>query len=1379
FNVTDQVLIRFNTTSDCSNEGLITNASEFSIELRSPLGNWEGCSPIYNEYDGWYNCTWDSTGKKEGWWDIRLNSSKGYYNSNSSVYNNWFWLENVNATSENISVYVYNYALGDWEELSLDEYRGWSSYFNFTIDIYDQEGDMITCNLYLKRNSTNTWEKVGSYTITGTPGIPTEGTCWVAYQGFSCEDIGINSFKWEIKNGEPANYYNTTPINLPKLRESDTLLVLIQGNNSFVNRSSGIQPLSVNIFDTEKNSIVEGANVSFWITHDGTNYQLDIVNQTDSLGNATYYFDPDCSYSVGLQKWKAGVTDTCYIDTNTSDYYITIIGSQVPTILEPNGENYLRGTNVTLRANLKDECLNYLNESNVTFRIKNENGRVFECEEVKAEGSGNYSCTLNTSYPIVLPARWYNVTVESTKDLYLQNSTLKKNAFFIETKPVLWDAIAYPSDDGGWGETWYFRVNFTDEDLDTNTIYLYLNRSFGWINLLTYDSGINKTIVFTYSSFSGSEIGTRQFYFKAEDTRGYETNTSIRSFYLDKDDVRIEHLYGNGTVYNRSALPKLKFKVRVFDTDKNQSLGANRQGIFYITKDRTHYISTNYYYTDTSGNLTLNDITVDCSFEVGPQKWKAGTKDDNWYKDVNSSEFVFTVITVNLSANLSEPEGQSFLKGIDNIEIIGTVKDDCGYVSGANVRFVVPQTNYECIATDLGNGTYVCTIPASVHSDWSTGWYDVKMKVSKQYYNGTEILKTNAFFLATKPQFTTAPIILSQQGGSTGGWGETWTFQIYVKDEDYNQVNVSLYINLSSGWELIDSTLISATPTPQLVEFSGHSFNCEHIGTRDVKFVAVDELNYSSSSSIAQMNIEKDDVTVTFVSPYSFTLTREGDDNATLTIRVSDADRAVYITANTSYYVTHDGNNYFFAGSNVSNENGYSYLIFDPDCNYRVGIQSWKAGTENNGCYKDNIAEIPGAKITVIGQLKNKLNYPYFNQSILVGDIVNFNLSIPTDCSNDGLQNGANVSIEIFGPEVYERCEPVEDLGNGYYNCSWNTSFHKGGLYSFRINSSKQYYFDNSTYFENWVYLNNTPPITENETVTPSIGGWGETFTFRIDIDDAQFDNVTCRLFVYSNNNWQNRGNDTVYNGKGRCEVNVSDFTCLDINTTYPVEFKWEISDGTNIFNTSVIQAPSIERDPVSIEYIYGNESTANRSGTQTDLLILRIYDTIKQTPVGSGVQGIIYVTKDGINYDSGTQNLTDEDGYLKVYFDPQADYSVGLQKWKGGTYQDSCYLDANSSEFVLTILGDLYNSLLIPPTYTEYLKPVENITIRAKVTDDQPIPVSDASVNITLIHNSQEFICSPVYPMGYGEYNCTINTSTLPAGMYNLSIHSNKTYYN
>ncbi|RLJ00337.1 MAG: hypothetical protein DRP06_02095, partial [Candidatus Aenigmatarchaeota archaeon] len=72
FNVSEQILIRLNLSDECSNT--VTGAG-ITIEVLDTNNNSFECSGVNDEGDGWYNCTWDSTGRNEGNYSIRINSS--------------------------------------------------------------------------------------------------------------------------------------------------------------------------------------------------------------------------------------------------------------------------------------------------------------------------------------------------------------------------------------------------------------------------------------------------------------------------------------------------------------------------------------------------------------------------------------------------------------------------------------------------------------------------------------------------------------------------------------------------------------------------------------------------------------------------------------------------------------------------------------------------------------------------------------------------------------------------------------------------------------------------------------------------------------------------------------------------------------------------------------------------------------------------------------------------------------------------------------------------------------------------------------------------------------------------------------------------------
>ena len=153
----------------------------------------------------------------------------------------------------------------------------------------------------------------------------------------------------------------------------------IVGNGGTVNRSG-----SQNIFfaarvnDTTKAVLVE-TNVTaarFWVTYDDANWDNGSGNRaSNSSSYVNYTFNPECSsprYNASVsQKWKVGLLDDgCYVDTNSSNYSLDIMGELIQTIILPNYEVYNDLENVTFIGNITSDCYDDLiNDSDVTFRI--------------------------------------------------------------------------------------------------------------------------------------------------------------------------------------------------------------------------------------------------------------------------------------------------------------------------------------------------------------------------------------------------------------------------------------------------------------------------------------------------------------------------------------------------------------------------------------------------------------------------------------------------------------------------------------------------------------------------------------------------------------------------------------------------------------------------------------------------------------------------------------------------------------------------------------------------------------------------------------------------------------------------------------------------
>jgi len=182
------------------------------------------------------------------------------------------------------------------------------------LDIYDEEGDTINCSLYISKDNEATWEYKGSQLIQGSPGTPTQTVC----------NITI--------------HYNTTSTQGPNLTVSNVTLTLIEGDNYVFNRSSGVNQtrrMGINVYDDENYTYPNSINVSFWLTNESSVYRLETENQTDSEGNSSYYFNPNCSHLVGHQYWIAGTTDSCYQVENATqtNYTYNLTGDLILSII--------------------------------------------------------------------------------------------------------------------------------------------------------------------------------------------------------------------------------------------------------------------------------------------------------------------------------------------------------------------------------------------------------------------------------------------------------------------------------------------------------------------------------------------------------------------------------------------------------------------------------------------------------------------------------------------------------------------------------------------------------------------------------------------------------------------------------------------------------------------------------------------------------------------------------------------------------------------------------------------------------------------------------------------------------------------------------------
>ncbi|MCK5015616.1 MAG: hypothetical protein KAS32_00975, partial [Candidatus Peribacteraceae bacterium] len=1102
YQTTTQIPIRFNVTSDCSNENRI-NDTETSVELYSPSAAYETCTPRNNETGsnaGYYNCTWDSTDKTTGMWGIRLNASKGNYTSNSTLY-----LQMINLTN---AAPTYN---------SMDvtpDQAGWGTLFNFTINVTDADDDPVNCTLLVTTNDGASWEDRGSMNVAS--GV---GWCWIEVTDFSCPDIGTdNWYKFTLDDG----YISIESDNSsePNITVDSVGIIYLQGNNTNINRSTQSVSLQVNFTDTITNEGIDSVDVYFNNTKNGINY-TNLVEKTTSSGVATYTFTPDCTYNATNQLWNAFINNSCYANTTSDGYNFNVLGHYDNTIVQPLGEEYLKGTNITIRVNISDQYCGPLDSqdmpTSVNISFKNQlTGAWYTCTPIDDDTGGFYNCTFNTS---AYPPRGYNLLVYASKSYFnTYNSTVtytagQTNGFFIETEPTIeypqMNTTGYDGDtgpNGSWSEPKTYTVNLTDEDGDLVTIRLWKRKySAGWgsweqVGNPQYINNPNNTaVVFVEPGNTTSQYATPddlaiwQYKFNSTDDEDNPTSGGAQyyarlngtNYTVDKDDMQIEYYNGSEVTIWRNDTGNSIFSTKVWSIDQQRYLGAaEADGMTWITKDGSTFINLTTpgdILTDGGGYLNYTTFDPDCTYGVGVQYWKTGVEANDDYKDTNSSAYYNVTLWTFLNGTINSPSGGIYLRDSDiNVTFNVSIFDECdfGVTSPGNVNITLNVTGVpekfkgSTSVEDLGGGIYFY--------NWSTtdldtlDFYNMTFDIYKNYYDGKKLYQELAFRLVESPLIEYLDPSLQTSGD--GGWGESYNFRIRSRKDDALPYNVSLWYknNQSSpGWELLEKKELQSSGFGwNYTDFQSDYFNCTDITpTNDnstFKINASDQFSFTYELAEVNFTIDKDDINIYYETGLNEQINREGATTGLFRVRINDTDRGVvgvgdgvsgilYVTVDTANYET----------LYYNNTDAYSKLLFnfDPNCTHGYGQQSWIAGVSDDSCYKDTNAT--SRNFYVIGQLKNWIDSPNWTSGqpeYNVTDQILVRLNTTSECiSQEGLISNTEVGIILQSPNGSNyTCTPRNnETTGGWYNCTWDSSDQAQGNWTINLTSGRQYFVDN------------------------------------------------------------------------------------------------------------------------------------------------------------------------------------------------------------------------------------------------------------------------------------------------------------------------------
>ncbi|RLF39318.1 MAG: hypothetical protein DRN12_07140, partial [Thermoplasmata archaeon] len=1183
----------------------------------------------------------------------------------------------------------------------------------------------------------------------------------------------------------------------------------VSGNNTVINRNdskvNSSKLLSTQIWDDDLNNYTtaldNATEVFLYITIDGTTYNEEHENK-----NATHYylsFNPGCTYSAGKQKWKMNTTSDCYSDASSDEFIVLIHGDLRNTLLKPDGTvNYSRGDIIELNGTIIDDCDNPVSGAKVRFKLQAESG-VYYCPNATGyvtNLTGNlYSCQWNSSE--APSGGWFNVSMISWKDYYNNATILRDNAFFLTTPVVLENPQHFAQQDGGWGEQHNFSINVTHyAPVNVCLLEKMTGTSNYTITECKYVSNPDGSAVIfnrTYTCSNYQEAVLKYYKFNATqpDVPATYAESSESTHILQKDDIEITHTYGNNQSVNRS-YGSIDLIVQVLDTDSGKYAYValyNSPTLRFAIYNGSAYIVDGNAYSNSSGHVKYT-FSPSCSYEVGRQAWYTYTSGDSCFKDKVSDTYNLTILGF-LVPDITYPNGETFIRYNElYVPINGTVRDECSLhnISTANVTFSVKSvaygSSYSCWPVEnQTNGVYNCTLNAITIEQ---GWYNVYMNTSNtsliMYYNKGNTSKSYAFRVVQSwvpPELKNETVTASDDFG----WGEIYVFSVNVSDLNAEDVNVTLWLSSDNvSWTLVNWTICYDCGVEQKISFTYHQYTCNDMGTQYFKFNATDPHNETDRPSI-NFTLYADDVEIIYVYGNESEVNRS--ESTLLQVKINDTDIASLVGSgiNVSFWVTTDQSLWDSGYINETDSSSVASYYFIPQCTYNVGLQYWKTGTKDNKCYKDMNSS--NYVLYIYGWLRNNVTQP--NGNVYSS---NSNVSIFGNVSDEcGVAiTNANVSFNVTHDSFEDTCHPVENRGDGSYNCTWNISNNPSGWYSIKMKSNATWYNQNITIFTN-KFFHQVSPVLSGHYVTPVEAPWGATEfprTFKVNVTDDD-DTVTVYLWhrKLPSGAWQQADSkicsDCINKTVTFLSSDFGKYTQSDVGTW---EWKINASDSYNGVAETSIKTLNVTKRNVTFQYVAGNESNVSRVGTNTTILSLLVRDAVSGS-VLSGVSGGFWVTTDGSNYGSKIA-ASISSGYLNISFEPGCNYNVGIQYWKGGFDGSNLYYAANSTvneslaNLVLNIHGILSAEVLQPVNAEPYPRG-ETITIIGRVSDDCTQTtgnyVSGATVKFRVSQGASMYTPSPdpASDAGDGNYTTSWDSTGVNLGLYDITMNVSKNYYN
>ncbi|MCK4714664.1 MAG: hypothetical protein KAT35_03750, partial [Candidatus Aenigmarchaeota archaeon] len=288
-----------------------------------------------------------------------------------------------------------------------------------------------------------------------------------------------------------------------------------------------------------------------------------------------------------------------------------------------------------------------------------------------------------------------------------------------------------------------------------------------------------------------------------------------------------------------------------------------------------------------------------------------------------------------------------------------------------------------------------------------------------------------------------------------------------------------------------------------------------------------------------------------------------------------------------------------------------------------------------------------------------------------------------------------NVTTEGEGTGTYKKAgtAPSNSTGHVPFTFTPDSSYDEGkqNWRGFVDITETCYNYNESGVFNVTIQKVRTVDLV-NITVDPSSGEWGFNFSFNVTAQTDSPYNVTFTLYISNSTGgpWDDIGNVTLNITNQWKMANFTwDPECGEIGSRF---FYIHADDDQGTTNQTTVQAFTVEKDTVYLDYYSGNNTETRRNSFPTSLLVTATDMN------GSLIENLtlnFYVTLDGSTWDSGTANYTNSTGHGRYDFlagcSPK--YQVDVQKWRVRIEDDTCYKNNNTEDnyyLTLNVTGDI-----------------------------------------------------------------------------------------